>query len=74
MQQLDVKYIPSSVPVIQSAAVGQTIMVKSVDENGKPTEWEIVDPNVLASSTEGSTKKFKITVDDSGTLTATEVT
>ena len=29
---------------------------------------------ILASSTAGSTKKFKITVDDSGTLTATEVT
>lgn len=29
---------------------------------------------VLNSSTEGSTKRFKITVDDSGTLTAAEVT
>ena len=28
---------------------------------------------IIPSSTEGSTKKFKITVDDSGTLTATEV-
>ena len=29
---------------------------------------------ILPSSTEGSAKRFKITVDDSGTLTATEVT
>lgn len=29
---------------------------------------------ILTSSTEGSTKKFKITVDDSGVLTATEIT
>ena len=29
---------------------------------------------ILHSSTEGSTKKFKITVDDSGTISATEVT
>ena len=29
---------------------------------------------ILNSSTEGSTKKFKVTVDDSGTLTAVEVT
>ena len=29
---------------------------------------------IIPSSTEGSTKKFKITVDDSGTLTAMEVT
>ena len=28
---------------------------------------------ILPSSTEGSTKKFKITVDDSGTLTAAEI-
>ena len=32
------------------------------------------DSMILKSSTAGSTKKFKITVDDSGTLTATEVT
>lgn len=30
--------------------------------------------HIIASSTSGSTKKFKITVDDSGTITATEVT
>lgn len=29
---------------------------------------------ILKSSTEGSTKKFKITVDDSGTMSATEIT
>ena len=29
---------------------------------------------IIPSSTEGSTKKFKITVDDSGTISATEVT
>lgn len=26
-----------------SVAVGQTIKVSAVDENGKPTEWEAVD-------------------------------
>lgn len=31
------------------------------------------DDMVISSSTEGSTKKFKITVDDTGALTATEV-
>lgn len=36
-------YLPTTVPVIQSAQVGQTIAVKAVDENGKPTEWEAVD-------------------------------
>lgn len=37
--------------------------------------WGISEDGVvISSSTSGSTKKFRITVDDSGTLTATEVT
>ena len=63
-----------AIPAPTTAEVGQAIMVKAVDENGKPTAWEAVDPMVVGSSTTGSTKKFKITVDDSGTITATEVT
>lgn len=43
VKQLDPKFIPSSIPVIQSATVGQTIVVKSVDGTGKPTEWNAVD-------------------------------
>ena len=35
---------------------------------------EIPETLILRSSTADSTKKFKITVDDSGTLSATEVT
>lgn len=31
------------IPVPQSANIGQTIVVKEVDENGKPTKWEAVD-------------------------------
>ena len=71
--------------LIQSgASVGQVAKVTAVDKSGKPTAWEAVDmPNaiangdkeiILTSSTADSTKKFKITVDDSGKLTATEVT
>ena len=33
------EYIPNP----PTASVGQTIVVKSVDENGKPTEWEAAD-------------------------------
>jgi hypothetical protein len=47
---LDEKFIPDSiarksetVTVPHTASVGQTIVVKAVDENGKPTEWEAVD-------------------------------
>lgn len=35
--------------------------------------FEVRDSLIVKSSTEGSAKKFKITVDDSGTLTATEL-
>lgn len=41
--KLDEKSIPTTVPVIQTAQIGQTIVVKAVDENGKPTEWEAAD-------------------------------
>ena len=43
-----------AIPVPQTASVGQTVAVKAVDENGKPTEWEPVtlpekmpNPNAL---------------------------
>lgn len=32
-----------AIPVPQTASVGQAIVVKAVDENGKPAEWEAVD-------------------------------
>lgn len=49
--------------------------VKYLDEGYIPgTIQRVGDDVIVKSSTEGSTKRFKITVDDSGTLTATEVT
>lgn len=38
------------IPIPATAEVGQTIVVKAVDENGKPTEWEAAD---MASGTLG---------------------
>lgn len=32
-----------AIPIPQTASVGQTIVVKAVDKNGKPTEWEAAD-------------------------------
>lgn len=44
-------------------------------DNGSQTVMVNGDKEIiLASSTVNSTKKFRITVDDSGTLKATEVT
>lgn len=45
--------------------------VKLLDEKYLP---ESVDGVVIRSSTADSTKKFKLTIDDSGTISATEVT
>lgn len=45
--------------------------IKKLDEKYIPSELNEI---ILPSSTSGSTKKFKITVSDSGTISATEVT
>lgn len=47
----------------------------TAQDNGSQTVMANGDKEIiLASSTAGSTKKFSVTVDDSGTLSATEVT
>lgn len=51
----------------------------TTSDNGKflqvvDGEWTVLSDVVVPSSTSGSTKKFKITVDDTGTISATEVT
>lgn len=53
-----------------SCITGTTEVVHKLDEKFLP---ESVDGVIIRSSTEGSTKKFKLTVDDAGTVTATEV-
>ena len=37
-----VSEIPDAIINPSTASVGQTMVVKSVDENGKPTEWEVM--------------------------------
>lgn len=44
--------IPDAVPTPATAKAGQIIMVKAVDENGKPIEWEAVDRHVKLSELE----------------------
>lgn len=48
----------------------KTQTIHPLDEKFLP---ESVDGVIIRSSTEGSTKKFKLTVDDAGTITAIEV-
>ena len=49
---------------------GNIEMVKTIDQKYIPSELNEI---ILPSSTSGSSKKFKITVDDSGTISVTEV-
>ena len=59
-------------------AVSHTISVKTTEEIVTPMAEEFlpseVNELIMNSSTPDSTKKFKITVDDNGTISATEVT
>ena len=59
-------------------AASHTISVKTIEEVVTPMAAEFlpseVNELIMNSSTPNSTKKFRITVDDSGTLKATEVT
>lgn len=61
----------------ESASIGQTIIVKSIDENGKPTEWEAVDfPECDVTSVNGQTGDVQtrllvtITENEDGTYTS----
>ena len=49
---------------------GPSVSIKKIDPKYIPSELNEI---ILLSSTSGSSKKFKITVDDSGVITATEV-
>ena len=49
---------------------GNVETIKTIDPKYIPSELNEI---IVPSSTSGSSKKFKITVDDSGTISATEV-
>lgn len=63
--------------VTLDTAASHTISVKTAEEIVTPMAAEFlpseINELIMNSSTTGSTKKFKITVDDSGTLKATEI-
>ena len=67
-----------NVVVTLDTSATHTISVKTTAETVTPMAAEFlpseVDELIMNSSTTGSTKKFKITVDDNGTISATEVT
>ena len=62
--------LPNPYPLTFTGAVNETYDGSSAKTIEIPSSGDEV---IIASSTAGSTKKFKITVDDSGTITATEI-
>lgn len=69
----DTEYLPSTVPVINNAEVGQIIAVKAVDENGMPTEWETVEIGSGGGSAGGGSAGMEMIIftknNDTGELT-----
>ena len=68
MDDLSANYFPRCIG-LESASSGHTLVYDAAGKVFRPS-YEVY----LKSSTSGSMKKFKLTVDDSGTLSATEVT
>ena len=62
--------LPNPYPLAFTGAVNETYDGSSAKTIEIPSGGDEV---IIASSTAGSTKQFKITVDDSGTITATEI-
>lgn len=69
---LKVKALKKLATKLGIAATGDTVaeVIDSMADNYNAAPKEIV----MSSSTPDSTKKFKITVVDAGTITATEIT
>lgn len=60
----------NKISIPTKASVGQTIVVKTVDTNGVPTSWEAVDLWVMTAP---NGTRFKLTIDNEGVMTATEI-
>ena len=81
LQAKDKTWVMAPFPTIPKDYFASTDALPQHAMSANPTEdmhiatKKYVDSKeFISSSTEGSTKKFKITVDDAGTITATEVT
>jgi hypothetical protein len=69
--------VTQTYPNLSSVSVSQTKTVTTKKYQAKKLDKSLlpdISDVILNSSTTGSTKKFSITVDDTGTLKATEVT
>ena len=60
------KRLDAIIPAPKSAAVGQMLVVKAVDENGKPTEWGAVDAPDYGDNLQEATNKILAQAKESG--------
>ena len=60
------KRLDAIIPIPKSAAVGQMLVVKAVDENGKPTEWGAVDAPDYGDNLQETTNKILAQAKESG--------
>ena len=70
LKPVDSELSDTSTNPVQNKAIKSALDALSEEIANIPSELNEV---ILPSSTSGSSKKFKITVDDSGAITATEV-
>ena len=59
---------------VHLAEVGQIVQISDVGMDGSITEWKPVYGNEIIFSASGSSKKFRLSIDSSGTITAVEAT
>ena len=56
--QLKDNILSTETPVIKNASAGQVVSIKTVDENGKPTEWEAVSAGSNVDLTGYATEEY----------------
>ena len=61
-----------AIPTLEEAQIGQSLVVKSVDENNKPTEWEYADVKGTSSWDDLEDKPTKLSSFENDTNYATE--
>ena len=62
----------SEVPIIRHAEVGQTVIVKEVDTNGKPIAWEAGTSSPIPEPTTDDNGKFLRVIDGAASWMAIE--
>lgn len=62
VKPLDEKFLPTTVPTVQTTTVGQTVVVDEIDENGKPTKWKAADLS-------GGASDFVVSVSETSMMT-----